>query len=458
LAYLIYTSGSTGMPKGVMIEHRNAVNFLVWAKESFDSAVLAKTLFSTSLNFDLSIYECFAPLIVGGCTEVVGDALALQEGEHDIRLINTVPSALQALLDAQSIGPKVEVVNVAGEALKRELAERLFAQTPVQRLCNLYGPTETTTYSTWVAMDRDSGFAPHIGRPLANTQVYMLDRHLQPVPMGASGELYIGGAGVARGYFNRDELTAERFLPNPFIDGERMYKTGDLGRWRADGNIEYLGRNDFQVKIRGFRIELGEIESRLIEHEAVRDAVVLAREDQPGDKRLVAYIVTHDDTAMDADALRSHLSATLPDYMLPSAYLQLQSLPRTSNGKLDRKALPAPNADAYRSHEYEAPQGETENLLAQLWADALKLDRIGRNDRFFDLGGHSLLALQVQGRLHAAGFDLALADLFEQPTLAALASRMGDRRARTQATRTGAAAKTPTVDFQSDDAPAELPL
>ncbi|MBT2745530.1 MULTISPECIES: non-ribosomal peptide synthase/polyketide synthase [unclassified Lysobacter] len=458
LAYLIYTSGSTGMPKGVMIEHRNAVNFLSWAKESFDSSVLAKTLFSTSLNFDLSIYECFAPLMVGGCTEVVDDALALQEGEHDIRLINTVPSALQALLDAQAIDPKVEVVNVAGEALKHELAERLFAQTPIQRLCNLYGPTETTTYSTWVAMDRDSGFAPHIGRPLANTQVYLLDRHLQPVPMGASGELYIGGAGVARGYFNRDELTAERFLPNPFIDGERMYKTGDLGRWRADGNIEYLGRNDFQVKIRGFRIELGEIESRLVEHESVRDAVVLAREDQPGDKRLVAYVVTEDGAAMDSDALRSHLSATLPDYMLPSAYLHLQSLPRTFNGKLDRKALPAPDADAYRRRDYEAPLGETETLLAQLWADALKLDRVGRNDRFFDLGGHSLLALQVQGRMHAAGFDLALADLFEQPTLAALASRVSDRRARAQATRTGACAKTSTVDFQADDAPAELPL
>ncbi|MCG6577323.1 amino acid adenylation domain-containing protein, partial [Pseudomonas sp. AF32] len=265
LAYVIYTSGSTGLPKGVMIEHRNTVNFLTWAHRSFDSNILSKTLFSTSLNFDLAVYECFAPLTSGGSIEVVTNVLELHQGEHDITLINTVPSALKALLEAGGLGEGVDTVNVAGEALKRSLVEALFEQTSVKRLCNLYGPSETTTYSSWVSMAREDGFVPHIGKPVANTQFYLLDEHRQPVPLGVPGEIYIGGAGVARGYLNRDDLTAERFLKDPFsaVPNARMYKTGDLGRYLPDGNIEYLGRNDDQVKIRGFRIELGEIEARL---------------------------------------------------------------------------------------------------------------------------------------------------------------------------------------------------
>ncbi|WP_269436740.1 non-ribosomal peptide synthetase, partial [Ralstonia pseudosolanacearum] len=231
LAYVIYTSGSTGRPKGVMVEHRNTVNFLVWAASAFPPASLARTLFSTSLNFDLSVFECFAPLTTGGCIDIVVNVLALGDGTHDVRLINTVPSALSALLESSGLDPAVEVVNVAGEALKRELVERLFAQTRAQRLYNLYGPSETTTYSSWVCMDRQTGFQAHIGRPIANTQIYVLDVHQQPVPLGVTGEIYIGGAGVARGYLNRPELTAERFVANPFHgEGrERMYRTGDLG-------------------------------------------------------------------------------------------------------------------------------------------------------------------------------------------------------------------------------------
>ena len=424
LAYLIYTSGSTGTPKGVMIEHRNAVNFLTWATEAFSEHDLARTLFSTSLNFDLSVFECFAPLSVGGCVELVANALALRP-ETDARLLNTVPSALRAWLDTGAIGAHVHAVNVAGEPLARELAERLFAGTAVQRLCNLYGPSETTTYSTWVAMDRESGFAPHIGRPIANTRIYVLDAQRRLMPHGAVGEIWIGGAGVARGYFNRPALTAERFLDDSFVPGERMYRTGDLGRWRDDGALEYLGRNDFQVKIRGFRIELGEIEAQLLRLPGVREAAVLAREDAGGDKRLVAYVVASDGASLDVHGLSEALARKLPGYMVPAAYVRLVELPLTSNGKLDRKALPDPDADAYRTHDYEPPQGELEMALAQIWAELFKLARVGRYDSFFELGGHSLLAVMLLSRVRrAAGVEISLKDLFAYPVLADLAAHL----------------------------------
>ncbi|WP_425274976.1 amino acid adenylation domain-containing protein [Pseudomonas corrugata] len=422
LAYVIYTSGSTGLPKGVMIEHRNTVNFLTWAHRSFDTQTLSKTLFSTSLNFDLAVYECFAPLTSGGSIEVVTNVLELQQGEHDITLINTVPSALKALLESGGLSDGVDTVNVAGEALKRSLVETLFEQTSVKRLCNLYGPSETTTYSSWVSMAREDGFAAHIGKPVANTQFYLLDEHKQPVPLGVPGEIYIGGAGVARGYLNRDDLTAERFLKDPFSSepNARMYKTGDLGRYLPDGNIEYLGRNDDQVKIRGFRIELGEIEAKLAQHEAVKEAVVLAREDVPGDKRLVAYFTQSE--VVDIEALRIHLQGQLPEYMVPVAYVLLATLPLTPNGKLDRKALPAPDLDSVITRGYEAPRGEIETTLAQIWQDLLGLQQVGRHDQFFELGGHSLLAMQLisQVRLRL-GVELSLTALFAHPGLMELA-------------------------------------
>ncbi|MBI6710870.1 amino acid adenylation domain-containing protein, partial [Pseudomonas syringae] len=402
LAYVIYTSGSTGLPKGVMIEHRNTVNFLTWAHQSFDSTVLAKTLFSTSLNFDLAVYECFAPLTCGGSINVVTDVLALQQDEHDVSLINTVPSALKALLESGGLSESVHTVNVAGEALKRSLVESLFEQTRVKRLCNLYGPSETTTYSSWVSMDREQGFAAHIGKPVGNTQFYLLDKQMQPVPLGVPGEIHIGGAGVARGYLNRDDLTAERFLRDPFskAPNARMYKTGDLGRWLADGNIEYLGRNDDQVKIRGFRIELGEIEACLARHEAVKETVVMAREDVPGDKRLVAYYTLRvSNETLDIETLRAHLQAHLPDYMVPAAYVRLDSLPLTPNGKLDRNALPAPDLSSVISRKYQAPQGATERAIADIWQDLLGIDQVGRHDHFFELGGHSLLAVKLIERM-----------------------------------------------------------
>jgi amino acid adenylation domain-containing protein len=422
LAYVIYTSGSTGQPKGVMLEHSNATHFVAWAKSAFAPTLLRNTLFSTSINFDLAVFELFVPLSSGTSVTIVNDALSVIP-ETDVSLINTVPSAASALLDTCMIPPSVRSMNLAGEALKRSLVERLFATTSIESVANLYGPTETTTYSTWVRMERRDGFVAHIGQPIANTKIYILDRHLQPAPIGVTGELYIGGAGVARGYLNRPELTAERFLADPFSDapGARMYKTGDLARWRADGNIEYLGRTDFQVKIRGFRIELGEIEARLAEVPGIREAVVLAREDSPGNKRLVAYVVGD---ALEPATLRAQLGQQLPEYMVPSAFVALERLPLTPNGKLDRRALPAPEGEAFAQRLYEAPVGEIEQTLARLWGELLGVERVGRGDNFFELGGHSLLAVRLISRLRQQGAELELQTVLDTRDLQAMASRI----------------------------------
>jgi amino acid adenylation domain-containing protein len=423
LAYLIYTSGSTGTPKGVCIEHRNVVNFLTWARTHFSENVLERTLASTSLNFDLAVFECVVPLTTGNTVEIVRDVLDLIRRPLRVSLINTVPSAMKALLTGGANFDGVRVVNLAGEPLKQDLAERLFAETSIEHLSNLYGPSETTTYSTWVTMHRGETFVQHIGRPVSNTRVYILDLQGEPTPIGVTGEIYIGGAGVARGYLNRPALTAERFLPDPFASdpGARMYRTGDLGRWLPDGNIEFLGRNDFQVKIRGFRIELGEIESRLAEHNGIREAVVIAREDQPGDQRLVAYYVPLPSRpeVPQPEALRAHLSRSLPEYMVPSAYVCLDALPLTPNGKIDRKALPTPDACAARS--YEPPEGETEIVMSRIWGDVLGLDRVGRYDNFFELGGHSLLAVTLVDRLRPHGIFADIGRIFDTPTLAEFA-------------------------------------
>jgi len=425
LAYVIYTSGSTGLPKGVAIEHRNTVNLIRWAQRAFAGDVLEKTLFSTSLNFDLAVYECFVPLTVGGGVRIVSDALELARQAVDVTLINTVPSAMKALVEGNKIPPTVRMVNLAGDQLKRELVERIFETTDTEEVRNLYGPSETTTYSTWVAMRRGEPFAAHIGRPIANTRVYILDGGREPAPAGVIGEIHIGGAGVARGYLNRVDLTAERFVQDPFSQeaGARMYRTGDLGRWLADGTIEFLGRNDFQVKLRGFRIELGEIEARLASHPAIKEAVALAREDSPGDKRLVAYYTTADAVTPgpDAEALRGYLLESLPEYMAPAAYVKLDALPLTPNGKLDRRALPTPEDKAYVRRGYEPPVGGTEIKLAGIWADLLKLERVGRQDNFFELGGHSLLAISMIERMRRDGLPTEVRTLFAAPTLRALA-------------------------------------
>ena len=293
----------------------------------------------------------------------------------------------------------------------------------------MYGPTETSVWSAIrpVTAEQAVGIATiGLGQPIANTQIYVLDTHGEPVPVGVTGEIHIGGAGVARGYLNRPDLTAERFLPDPFSDrpGARLYRTGDLGRWRPDGTLDYLGRNDFQVKLRGFRIELGEIETALVACPGIRDAVVLAREDLPGDTRLVAYAVADDD--LDLAALRQALARTLPDYMIPSAFVRLDAFPLTGNGKLDRHALPAPDQQAVIARAFVAPEGPDEVLLAQLWQELLGLDRVGRHDHFFELGGHSLLFVELLEKLRSVGKQLDTRAAFAQPTVAGFARVLTD--------------------------------
>jgi amino acid adenylation domain-containing protein len=442
LAYVIYTSGSTGQPKGIAIEHRNAVAFLRWANSAFSRAELAAVAASTSICFDLSIFELFAPLSCGGTVILAQDTLDLAERieRNDITLVNTVPSAMNELLAAGGLPRSVRTVNLAGEPLTPELVRQLYATGTIDRVYDLYGPSETTTYST-VALRRAHGRAT-IGRPVANTQIYLLDAALQPVPVGVPGEIFIGGAGVTRGYLQRPELTAEKFLADPFAkrSGARMYRTGDLGRYDPNGNIEYLGRRDNQVKIRGYRIELGEIETALAGHPAVRECVVVAcslplEGAEPSDnpkskfqnlksaKQLVAYFVPNDGTPPIAIELRNFLRRKLPEFMLPAIFIPLDALPLTANGKVDRLALPAAEADAGRVTQGSvAPGNELEEVVAQVWREVLDTERFGVFDDFFDLGGHSLLAVRVVARLRRTfGVELPLRGLFEARTVAGLA-------------------------------------
>nr|WP_244123661.1 non-ribosomal peptide synthetase [Burkholderia gladioli] len=434
LAYVIYTSGSTGKPKGVMVEHRQVLNFLSAMATAPGIHSRDRLLAITSMSFDIAALELYLPLgkgatVVLAARRDVMDPLALHDliVRQRISMLQATPAIWRTLLAQPDI--KLPLVALCGgEALQADLSLRLQAAT--RQVWNLYGPTETAIWSTVLPVRDDPARtlpASAIGRPIANTRIYLLDEHGQPVPTGAVGELHIGGDGVARGYLNRPELTAERFVHDPFAGDAiaRMYRTGDLARYLPDGNLEYLGRNDHQVKIRGFRIELGEIEARLANHPAVREAVVLAIGDG-ADKRLVAYVVAEHDEQL-VGALRSHLAAQLPDYMVPAAFVRLDALPLTPNGKVDRRALPAPDQSALARQAYEAPQGEIECALAEIWAELLGVERISRHDSFFALGGHSLLAVRLVGRIAALGTELPLAKLFASPTLAGLAALIADR-------------------------------
>ena len=433
LAYVIYTSGSTGNPKGVMIEHRSAVAFLRWAHDIFTDDDLAGVLASTSICFDLSVFELFAPLTSGGRVILVENALAL--GQLDLAveptLINTVPSVMTELLRLRKFPPSIRTVNLAGEPLTASLVEATFQHTSASQVYDLYGPSETTTYSTHAR--RAVGGIQTIGRPIANTQVYILDSYLNAVPVGVSGELYIGGAGLARGYLNRPELTAERFVPHPFSDnaGARLYRTGDLARYLPDGNIEYLGRLDNQIKIRGYRIELGEIEAVLGQHPSVRESVIVVREDSPGDRRLVGFVVARSEALFDASEVRKYLKQKLPEYMIPSALVLLAALPLSPNGKLDRNALPAPNQyGAEFDKRFTAPRTPIEETLASIWAEVLKLKKVDIHDNFFHLGGHSLLATQIVSRIcNVFSIEFPLRTLFEIPTVAEIAAMIEQNQA-----------------------------
>jgi amino acid adenylation domain-containing protein len=427
LAYVIYTSGSTGTPKGVMVEHRGVVNLALAQIACFGVQPASRVLQFASFSFDASASEIWMAFGSGAALYLPPEAArqdrhALWDylASHAITHATLPPALLQHGADLSSFGPSLTLI-LAGEAPSATLVRDLAEQGTV---LNAYGPTETTVCATaWRGARDFSGEVP-IGRPIANTRIYLLDAHGQPVPLGAVGELYIGGAGVARGYLNRPELTAERFVRDPFV-GEpdaRLYKTGDLARYLPDGNLEFLGRNDEQVKIRGFRIEPGEIEACLTAHPQVRDAVVLATGEGSA-KRLVAYVQAEADEQL-ASTLRAQVAARLPEYMVPSAFVRLDSWPLTPNGKLDRRALPAPDDAALAHQAYEAPQGELETTLAAIWAELLGVKQVGRHDSFFALGGHSLLAVRLMNRVRGLGADVPLATLFAAPTLVAFAAAL----------------------------------
>jgi amino acid adenylation domain-containing protein len=423
LSYIIYTSGSTGKPKGVAIEHRSPVALFYWAKNIFTVEDLAGVLASTSICFDLSVFELFLPLSVGGKVILAENALSLPTlpAVLEVTLINTVPSAIAELVRSSSIPASVCTVNLAGEPLQNQLVQQIYKQETIQRVFNLYGPSEDTTYSTFALVKKGDSIVT-IGRPISNTQVYLLDEHLQPVPIGVSGELYIGGDGLARGYLNRPDLTQERFIPNPF-NNSKLYKTGDLARYLPDGNIDYLGRIDHQVKIRGYRIELGEIEAVLTQHPEVYSAVVIAREDIPGNKRLVAYLVPKIDTAPpNVGELRSFLKTKLPDYMVPAAFVFLSTMPLTLNGKIDRRALPEPDTSV-RSQQADFVLASTliEEAIALIWNEVFGFE-VSVRDNFVDLGGHSLLATQIISKIwERLEVQLPVNQIFESPTIAELA-------------------------------------
>jgi amino acid adenylation domain-containing protein len=436
LAYLIYTSGSTGMPKGVAISHRALSNHMQWMQQEFNFCSTDRILQKTPMSFDASVWEFYAPLLNGGQLVMLEpgahrDSVELSKKivEGGITVVQMVPTLMNAVIAAGGLRAKAGQLRLAacgGEELRADLAEQIWEEIPGVEVVNLYGPTEATIdASYWRGRSWQKPGSLPIGKPINNLNLYVLNQHMQPVPMEVTGEIYIGGTGLARGYWQRPDLTAERFVPNPLSaeDGERLYRTGDLARWSRDGDLQFVGRKDHQVKVRGYRIELGEIEATLLEHGPVQEAVAIVREDALGDKRLVAYYTAT--TKVEPEVLHRHLSEKLPAYMVPAAYVWLEKLPLMPNGKLDRKALPVPEGDVYPSRDYEPPQGEMENLLAEIWADLLKIEGLGRRDNFFELGGHSLLALQLVARIRESfKVEIPIRALFEAPTLGKMAEHI----------------------------------
>jgi amino acid adenylation domain-containing protein len=442
-AYILYTSGSTGAPKGVVVSHANACNLFVAMdaelRPVFRSPAPGVWLAVTSICFDISVVELLWTL-TRGFKVVIHDGpdVAEQIGRHGVSHLQCTPSMAGMLAASperlQALAPLSHLI-LGGEALPAPLASRLCG-TVGGEVRNLYGPTETTVWSLGQRLDREDG-KPPIGRPLANTEGYLLDGSLRPVPLGSSGEVFLGGDGVALGYWRRPDLTAERFLPDPLGDrpGGRLYRTGDLARHHPDGRLDFIGRADHQVKVRGVRIELGEIEAVLRSSPAVAQAVAVVREDAPGDRRLVAYLVPAPGAA-DGDlavgALRRHLAARLPEAMIPAAFVPLAALPLTQNGKIDRRALPAPEAGRPRlDSDYAAPRTPNEKALAAVWQEVLGRERIGIHDNFFELGGSSLLLVEIESRLRDVfGRAIPFVQIFRNPTIHSLAQVLegGERR------------------------------
>jgi len=435
LAYVIYTSGSTGKPKGVMIEHRNVVNFFTGMDRAIGSDP-GVWLAVTSISFDISVLELFWTLTRGFQVIIHGDegtqTIPDEIRNYGVTHMQSTPSLARMVAvnpDGLAALGRLKKLFLGGEALPPSLIRQL-RQEFRGEMHNMYGPTETTIWSTTFRIAGDSDSIP-IGKPIANTQVYVLDSELQPVAAGEAGDLYIGGDGVVRGYWRRPDLTAERFLSDPFRLGNRMYRTGDIARFLPDGSLEFLGRADFQVKLRGFRIEIGEIEAALENQAGVGQAAVVAREFKPEDKRLVAYVVPKPGTELEIADLRAALAATLPEYMVPSNFVFLDSLPLTANGKIDRNALPNPSTLENESGTVLEPaRNDLERVIAGVWKDALGVDRVGLNENFFDLGAHSLMVAEVHIQLQQLlGRELSLVDLFQFPTVTALANHLNGEEA-----------------------------
>ncbi|WNG44099.1 amino acid adenylation domain-containing protein [Archangium minus] len=439
LAYVLYTSGSTGRPKGVMIEHRGVVNYLDWCARAYRVAEGSGAPVHSSVSFDLTVTSLLAPLVTGRAVTLVSEDDRLEglakalRSQADFSLVKLTPTHLRLLarqLDATTLAGQTRALVIGGEALTAEMLEPWRTHAPGTRLINEYGPTETVVGCCIHEVEPGSTHAGSlpIGRPIANTRLYVLDEHLRLVPVGVPGELYIGGDGVARGYLDRPELTSERFVPDPFGDlpGARLYRTGDRVRRLPDGVLDFLGRRDEQVKVRGYRIELGELEAVLGQDPNVREVVAVAREDIEGSKRLVAYVVPEQNVAVDPEALRQLARAKLPEHMVPSAVVQLDALPLTPNGKVDRAALPAPETVTRKErHTYVAPRSGAEALLCSLGAEVLRLERVGIRDNFFELGGDSILAVQLIGRANRVGLHLTPKQLFEHQTFEELAAVAG---------------------------------
>lgn len=438
LAYAIYTSGSTGKPKGVPNVHEGIVNRLLWMQDMYRLTGKDRVLQKTPFSFDVSVWEFFWPLLTGASLVVAKPGghrdpayLVNIIAEQGITTLHFVPSMLSIFLETAGLDRcgSVRQVFASGEALPYELQQRFFQRMGIAELHNLYGPTEAAVDVTYWPCSPDSAksIVP-IGRPVANTQIYVLDRNLEPTPIGVPGELHIGGVQLARGYLNRPELTAEKFIPDPFSKnpGARLYKTGDLARFLPDGNVEYLGRTDFQVKLRGLRIELGEIESVLGRCEGVLQAVVVVREDQPGDKRLVAYLIPAPETELDTESLKKQLKDRLPEYMVPSRFVLVEKFPMTTSGKVDRKILPTPPLEQRDEKARVAPRNEIEEMVASLFAVVLGVPAVGVTDNFFDLGGHSLLAGRLLAEIHeTTGRQIPLSAMFRGATVESLARLVG---------------------------------
>jgi amino acid adenylation domain-containing protein len=438
LAYVIYTSGSTGRPKAAMNSHRGIVNRLLWMQEQYQLTSGDRVLQKTPYSFDVSVWEFFWPLLAGASL-----VMARPEGHRDrdylvqliereqITVLHFVPSMLEAFLEAAEVERgcgSVRQVICSGEELKAGLAQRCLERLDGE-LDNLYGPTEAAVdVTSWRCERGSGGGAVAIGKPIANIELYILDDGGEPVPVGVSGELHIGGVGLARGYLQRPELTAERFIPHPFSReaGQRLYRTGDLARYLADGNIEYLGRADTQVKVRGYRIELGEIEVVLGRQAEVKQCAVIVREDG-AEKQLVAYVVASEAGRLEVSELRRRLKEQLPDYMIPAAFVLLDELPLSANGKLDRRALMKAEGVVAKSEvAYVAPQTEIEKTISAVWQEVLRVEKVGINDNFFDLGGQSLLMIQVHSKLQEVlNKNLTVIELFQYPTIHALAGYVG---------------------------------